>query len=192
MALTLAQLEQYDLQAGWPAQLVPTAAAIEEAESSGDPSAVGPSWNGDAGSWGLFQIQTGAHPDLVAQYGEALKSDPLAESKAGLAVYQGSGSFNPWSTYTGGQYQKYLPDAQAAVGQAGTAPNSSAQTGTCTSSGWQDAHCGGLDVACYLGNLWGSFSCNVGNGLKQAATGAQLAVGLVLIGVGVVFLFKDT
>lgn len=186
MALTPAQLADYDRKAGWPPAEIPTAVAVEMAESSGDPTAVGPSYAGDAGSWGLFQVQSGQHPDLVKKYGRrALLSDPLAESKAGLDVFNAEG-WSAWSVYKQGTYRKYLKDSP------GSTPSSvaAANPGKCGPNGWKDAECGPLDPGCAVQNWYGGVSCSVGNQMGKAQSGLQMLVGLlVLAGAGLIFLY---
>lgn len=194
-ALTLAQLEAFDLKAGWPAALVPTAAAVEQAESGGNPGAVGPQSNGDRGSWGLFQVQTGQHPALVGKYGQQLLSDPLAESQAGLAVYRSQG-WDAWSTYSGGEYQKFLSAAQAAAGAKGSGANSSGsgKGGRCNvSTGtWTDVPCSGIDPACGVDNWAQGVLCKLSYALHQLSMAAQIVGGMILIGAGLWLLIKDT
>lgn len=180
MSLSLTQMEAYDLEAGWPAQTVPEAAAIEEAESSGDPSAIGPSYGGDSGSWGLFQIQPYAHPDVQET------TDPLQQSKDALQIYQAAGdSFSPWSTYPGAASQ-FLSQAQSDLAAAqqqspGSSSSSSSSSGS-DSSG----------LAGDVEDAWKNFSGALGSGLTQAGQGAEIFVGLLVIGGGIALLFSQT
>lgn len=169
MALSYSQMESYDLQAGWPPSVVPEAAAIEEAESGGDPTAIGPSSGGDTGSWGLFQIQPSAHP------GVSQTTDPLQQSKDALAIYQQAGGFSPWSTYPGAA-SKFLPAAQAAMsGASGTPPSSGSSS---SASGPGDA-ISGLTSA--IGNAW-----------NKGLTAGQIMAGIVVLGVGGFILARET
>lgn len=108
-ALTLTQLEQSDLAGGWPAALVPTDAAIQMAESSGNPSAIGP-----GGSWGTEQIQPQAWPQF------APTSDPVQQAADALQIEHQQG-LGAWTTYTTGAYQQFLGAAQAAFPAAAAA-----------------------------------------------------------------------
>lgn len=106
--LSYSTLESLWTEAGGPSSVAPVAAAIAIAESGGNPAAVGPTWNGDAGSIGLWQIQTGAHP----QWTVAQLENPQTNAQAAVSIYQAAGNaFTPWSTYTEGTYLKYLNGA---------------------------------------------------------------------------------
>lgn len=128
-AMTVTQMAQ---QVGFTAEEAKTLAAISVGESSGNPNAVGPQWNGDAGSIGLLQIQTGAHPDLVQKYGgiEGLK-DPLNNIKAAYDVFVAAGrSFSPWSVFTNGDYLNHMgqdPTVSTKGGQGTTGALDNAQ-----------------------------------------------------------------
>lgn len=124
--LSIAQLESIDLAAGWPSADVPTAAAIEEAESSGDPDAIGP-----GGSWGTFQVQPQAHADIPQT------SDPLQQAEDALSIFEAAGnSFQPWSTFTEGTYAQFLGDASAAFAgaSAAAAPDTAGTTAPAATS----------------------------------------------------------
>jgi hypothetical protein len=85
-------------RASWsPTGGLDTAYRIMMAESGGNPKIVGPRWNGDKGSVGLFQIQTGAHP----QFDFDKLMDPLYNVQAAKYVYQRQG-WPAWSTYDRG------------------------------------------------------------------------------------------
>jgi hypothetical protein len=105
-SLTQDQIRQLAQQAGFQGSDISTAAAIAEAESSGNPSAVGDLNLTPGGSVGLWQINLQAHP----QYTAAQLMDPLANAQAAYAIYKAAGySFAPWSTYRDGAYAQYLP-----------------------------------------------------------------------------------
>ncbi len=87
---------QYAQTQPWDAN---TAAAICEAESGGDPNALGDSGN----SRGLWQIYGLAHP----QYANASLFDPATNAQAAYAVYQSQG-WPAWSTYNNGAYRNFL------------------------------------------------------------------------------------
>jgi len=93
-------------QAGWPSNLIPTGVAIALAESSGYTCSANIS-NIET-SYGLFQINTKANP----QYGSYDLYDPYTNAKVALEMANQYG-FTPWSTYTSGVYQKYLPQGYA-------------------------------------------------------------------------------
>jgi hypothetical protein len=98
--------------------------AIALAESGGDDTNLGDQ-NLEDGTWGpsfgLFQVRT-----LKAQTGSGQDRDVswLAASDANQAAaafdISGHGAnFSPWTTYTRGTYQQFLPQAQAAAAAAG-------------------------------------------------------------------------
>jgi Lysozyme like domain len=101
--LTFAQLEQLWTQAGGPANLAPTMAAIGLAESGGNPAAVNPKDNnGTQSSYGLWQISTGTHTAPNPNW-----STPLTSAQLAVTKYNSQG-LGAWGTYTSGSYQKYL------------------------------------------------------------------------------------
>lgn len=100
--------------AGFSGPALITAIAVAGAESDFGANP-GPSPTGDYGDW---QINHQAHP----QYDTGrLLSDPLYNAQAAYAVSGGGTNWNPWTTYTSGAYQAYLPAAQAAVSDLATA-----------------------------------------------------------------------
>lgn len=110
------QLEQLWVQGGGNKAMAPLMAAIAEAESSGNPSAVNATDNnGTQTSWGLWQISNGTHAQPVANI-----LDPLVNAQAAVAKYHSQG-LGAWGTYTSGAYQRYL-------GGKGTAPTSGVST----------------------------------------------------------------
>lgn len=108
MSYSVAQLQQIALQAGWPASLAPTAAAVAMAESRGNPAAR--LTTGREDSIGLWQINTYAHP----QFSKTSLMDPAYNARAALQVYGASGSFRPWTTYVSGAYRKYMQGSSGA------------------------------------------------------------------------------
>jgi Lysozyme like domain len=129
---TYAQLEQLWINAGGPAAQAPIAAAIAEAESSGNSAATNPNDNnGTQTSWGLWQISNGTHGQPAANI-----LDPTVNAQAAVAKYQASG-WAPWGTYNSGAYTQFLannvPPSSAGV-PAATASTTAALTvvpGTC-------------------------------------------------------------
>jgi murein DD-endopeptidase MepM/ murein hydrolase activator NlpD len=92
--VTPGQLHDWMDQIGFmPAGGFPWADKIVGRESGWDPGAIGPQWNGDGGSRGLWQIQPGAHP----QYDKEKLLDGLYNTEAAFAVYRKQGP-NAWST----------------------------------------------------------------------------------------------
>ena len=103
-ALSASTIANLAAAAGFPSSIVPTAVAIALAESSGNPNAVNPSDPG--GSYGLWQINLGAHPEFA----NANLMDPQTNANAAFQVYLEQG-FGAWSTYTSGAYMRYLSAA---------------------------------------------------------------------------------
>lgn len=103
---TYAQLEQLWINAGGSKATAPIAAAIAEAESSGNSSATNPTDNnGTQTSWGLWQISNGTHAQPVPGI-----LDPSVNARAAVAKYDASG-WEPWGTYTSGAYSAYLSNS---------------------------------------------------------------------------------
>jgi hypothetical protein len=136
--LSITQIEQFEQQAGIPGSLIPTLAAIADAESSGNPLASGP-----FGEQGLYQVYPAAHPDLAAKYN---LFDPFQNTEAivyprfqtGLDANIASGDIRyPWSgrgkvpsTWAGPHSSRGRPDSATAV--AAAMPNRRSQrTGGC-------------------------------------------------------------
>ena len=115
---TYAQLEGLWINAGGPKSQASTAAAIAEAESSGNSTAQNPS-----GATGLWQILGNPFP------GNAL--DPGTNARMAVAKFKAAGnSFTPWVTFTNGAYRAFLsgktspnlnvPGSAGGAGGAGT------------------------------------------------------------------------
>jgi hypothetical protein len=110
-----------------------TAAAVAMAESRGNPSATNivtnpAPGNGPERSFGLWQINTLAHPN----YNEQSLLNPTYNARAALDISQNGTNWTPWSTYNKGFYKKYLTSsgkltltpkvtAAIAIGIVGTA-----------------------------------------------------------------------
>ena len=188
-----AQLEQLWINNGGAPALAPVAAAIAEAESSGNSQATNPTDNkGTQTSWGLWQISNGTHdqpvPDIL---------DPNVNAQQAVAKYKGAGnSWSPWGTYDTGAYRQYLsgsttPDPNVPAGGAGTGTDTatlaSATTGdTCAIKISQ--HIGiffghGPTVGgCLLSN---SAARGLLGGLILVAGGAMAVIGLALLAAAV-------
>lgn len=117
--MNLAQLQQLAASVGFPDPVL--AAAVAMAESQGVPTATNivtnpAPGNGPERSFGLWQINTLAHP----QYNETQLLDPTYNAQAALAVSSQGTNWTPWSTYTHGLYRQYLtpttPTSTPAIG----------------------------------------------------------------------------
>lgn len=112
--LSASQIAQYAAGAGFTGNDLVIAVAIALTESSGNPNAHGDPTLAQ-GSFGLWQIYSGAHPEF-APFTQLF--DPATNAAAAYQVYQQAGdSFTPWTgSYTNGLYLANMPAAQAAVG----------------------------------------------------------------------------
>lgn len=203
MALSPAQVYSAAVGAGFsPAQAV-TMTAIAGAESGFNPNAHNPVPPDD--SYGLWQI------NMLGSLGPARRSafgissnaalyDPATNARAAKQVFDGQG-LRAWSTYSSGAYLKYLPQAQAAASGGTVAVPTSSGGSPAPSSG-----SGGPVPTLgpnYLPWNWPADLANgaIGAGQQAAGTassnllsqvgnllfrGAFIALGIALIGVGVV------
>jgi hypothetical protein len=133
MNLSAAQIQAYAAAAGFSGSDLVTATAVALAESSGDPSVINPE-----GSYGLWQIYLPMHPEFAGMN----LLDPQTNANAAFSVYsKAHASFQPWTTFGSGAYQKYLasvppvggyPDPSltlpSAVPNPGYAPSTSVMT----------------------------------------------------------------
>lgn len=123
MALSLTELMIAAGQAGFPADQLPTAAAVAMAESSGRPDV-----RNSIGASGLWQILQSAHPELFTKY---KWQNPNDNAKMAYQVYKNAGNkWTPWVGYTNGNYRHFLTKAQDTFQQnrdiilkAGTKPS---------------------------------------------------------------------
>jgi hypothetical protein len=85
-------------------------AAIAEAESGGNPSALNPDDNnGTQTSWGLWQISNGTHSSVSPEWNNPVVNAELAIQKLN------SQGLTAWGTYTSGAYRAFLSDATSAT-----------------------------------------------------------------------------
>lgn len=111
MSYTYAQLESIWEQAGGSPASAPTAAAIAQAESGGDPNALNPS--GAAGLWQILGPHSGVNNSQTLSQSQAF--DPLTNAQAAVVISQKGTNWDPWATFTGGQFQQYLATGSSAV-----------------------------------------------------------------------------
>lgn len=118
MTLELEELVRLNLQAGFGPEAAAIGAAIEQAESSGNPQAVNPA----SGAAGLWQFMRETWAGLIRQ-GLASGSpfDPLAAARAAFNLSRGGTDWSDWEAYTSGAYRRYLAEAQAIVGRVAAA-----------------------------------------------------------------------
>lgn len=120
MIISIAQALDYAHRAGFNQTQAITAVAIAIAESGLNTAAVNP--HDPGGSYGLWQINHGAHPN----YDVPSLSDPQYNANAAYQVSNGGVNFLPWTTYKTGAYSKYVASVSAAAGT----PTTVAVTGT--------------------------------------------------------------
>jgi Lysozyme like domain len=107
--LSLAELTLLAAAAGFPDP--PLAAAVAMAESSGYPHAQGDPRgpflavpNGVSQSFGLWQINSPAHPE----FDPSQLLDATYNAHAAFLVSKGGRDFTPWTMYRNGQYQQFV------------------------------------------------------------------------------------
>jgi hypothetical protein len=103
--ITYAQAEGFWIAADGPSGVASIMAAIAEAESSLNPSAIQQGQPYATTGWGLWQITPGNSVPSVGIDGALL--DPLTNARAALVKYRGQG-LKAWTTYTSGRYKQYL------------------------------------------------------------------------------------
>jgi Lysozyme like domain/Excreted virulence factor EspC, type VII ESX diderm len=118
--LTAEQLAQHAYTAGFRGDALATAVAVAMAESGGDTRAHNdqPPDN----SYGLWQINMidSLGPARRETFGLGSNNELFNADENAKAAYAISGKgkdFTPWTTYTGGAYEKYLADAREAAGK---------------------------------------------------------------------------
>lgn len=124
---TFAELEGLWVNAGGPAALAPTMAAIALAESGGCSTDENTTDNGGTQtSWGLWQISNGTHSVPGPNWNTGAGNAALA-----VAKWKGGG-LSPWGTYDSGAYKAYLngnppaPDTSVSGGASGGASTTAA------------------------------------------------------------------
>ncbi|MCL2451097.1 MAG: peptidoglycan-binding protein [Polyangiaceae bacterium] len=101
--MPLAQIRALAQSVGFPDPEL--AASVAQAESSGDPDAIGDmAITPPFGSVGLWQINLHAHPDFDPD----TLHDPTTNAQAALQVSRGGMVWSPWTTYRTGANAKYL------------------------------------------------------------------------------------
>lgn len=116
------QLEGLAEAAGFPSNQLNVAQAVAEAESGGNPTAIS-----STDDYGLWQINKAAHPDLFDKY---TWSDPQQNADMAFAVWKAAGdSWDPWTTYKSGAYQKFLNAGVTPSGGGGGESSGSSSAG---------------------------------------------------------------
>lgn len=110
--LTPAQIGFYASRAGFTSQNLVIAIAVAMAESGGDPNAINTTNTNGSIDRGLWQINS-----VHKQFQTSRLFDPAYNAFAAFQISGGSNWF-PWASYTNGRYQKFLNQAQQAIGVA--------------------------------------------------------------------------
>ncbi len=120
----MASLMEILKSVGFKGQALNIAYAIAMAESSGNARA----HNGNAGtgdnSYGLFQINMlgGMGPERRKRYGLSSNDDlfdPYVNARIAYQMSNGGKNWGPWSTYTRGDYKRFLGQSGANVSNSG-------------------------------------------------------------------------
>lgn len=168
--LGYSQTMGYWISAGGDPAVAAIAAAITYPESGNDPSVVQKNQPYATTGWGLWQITPGnSEPQCGTD--QALLN-PANNACAAVAKWKGAGkTFNPWTTYTGGEYRQYLQTGATAT----TEGSAGSSTGTSFPS------------------TIGSALSSATSGLGKSALGAILSVlGLAIVGVAVWIAISQT
>lgn len=118
MNYSIAQLQQLLRQAGWPEELIVTAAAVFYYESAhGDPRAG--KVDSVERSYGLAQINLGLPGTRLAAeravWGPPERLyDPIYNLQVALQIYEQQGWRAWYNTYYGGRYRQFMPESQRA------------------------------------------------------------------------------
>lgn len=178
MAYTFQQLEQFAAQAGFPASLQPTMAAIALAESSGNPYALNPTDNGGTqSSYGLWQISTGTHAAPSSGW-----ADPLTNARLAYQKWQTQG-LRAWGTYNTGAYLKYMPGGSAYTGASGPSGSSGS---TSSGGGFSGVPSVTTTPLSWLDQLQTALQW-----LSNPARVLKLVAGVLLLAIGLLGLFWD-
>ena len=102
------------LLAGFSKSQAVTAVAIAGAESSWHRTAVNPITVNGSRAHGTWQVMLPMHADVM----HGSWANPYVNARAARAIYNGSHSWAPWTTYTSGAYRGFLPVARTAVAKA--------------------------------------------------------------------------
>ena len=110
----------YAVGAGCSPEGARIAAAIAQAESSGNPGAHNPVPPDD--SYGLWQINMLGRlgPARRTQFGLQSNNalyDPATNARAMYAISGGCSNWRPWTTFTSGAYQRYLQAGAVSPGE---------------------------------------------------------------------------
>ena len=113
--ISLVDVARVAFTAGWRRPDLVTAVAVAQAESGLRPSAVNA-----IGASGIWQVLPAAHPEFAAQWADGSWADPVTNARMAFRIWlAASRSWQPWETYTDGDYLSYLDGARQAVSAVG-------------------------------------------------------------------------
>jgi hypothetical protein len=115
-SLSIHEMANVAIKAGFSRENLATAVAIAMAESGGDPRQV--SQNHDrmhTHDRGLWQINSFWHQEVP----DATAFDPEGNAAAAYRISGGGSDWRQWTTYRTGAYKRYLPQVLAALGTGG-------------------------------------------------------------------------
>src|SRR5690348_7470122 len=126
--ISIPQAIQFAQNAGFSGAGLINFLAIASAESGLNTEARNCSGNTPAGSCdrGILQINNHWHPEVS----DACANDPQCAFKSAFVISNGGQSFSPWTTFTNGNYQRYIDRITKVV-----TPGVSASSPTDVSSG---------------------------------------------------------
>lgn len=105
------QIANWARQGGWAEKDIPMAIAIAMAESGGNPGATHANAAGggkgvDRGVWQVNDYWQRQNPAVLQN--PDWGTNPVSNAKAAYQAFKSGGGWEPWSTFKGGQYAKYL------------------------------------------------------------------------------------
>jgi|SRR3954468_9647379 hypothetical protein len=123
--LSAPQIAALAKEAGFTGANIAIAVAVALAESGGDTAIISkPNTNGTR-DLGLWQINSGAHSDLLARY---QWSDPKQNATMAYTIWRQAGNrWTPWTTFNTGSYAKFMGAGATGAANSGNAPPVNAQ-----------------------------------------------------------------
>jgi len=190
--LSYSDLEDLWVRAGGSVGAAPTAAAVAEAESGGNPRSTGeinttpPDYS--VGPWQINYYGSLMQP-RSQRYGvpAALESNPLLDARAAVDLYNarvhaGQSGFEDWTTYNDQAYLAYMPGGSSYPGAAGgsghTGPNSGSSS---TMGGGLQSSVGGFPAP-QDASLTSGITSDVAGSIKEFLWRMfELGAGIVLL-----------
>lgn len=156
--------------------------AIAKAESSGRTDAVNHNTDGSTDK-GLWQINS-VHDDMMSGQD---RFDPNVNARLMMLISNNGSNWQPWSTYTNGAYQNFIPEALSAIGGKQYKPDPNHTLGGASGSG--NTETVGTDTANPVQGIENFFKI-----LSSPDTWirfAQVWGGAILIGLGILIYFRE-